>query len=186
MRCNARSLPRCSGAASTRMTSWARWSTRPWRPRSQPGAGKLWTRAAEVTAVSLRIIAAYRLFMRDYDPASGAVPDWLPGEFHGHWIDTLAQGRRPLFGRNKAGFFLRLLGHEKGRRSRSRRKPNRPATRPASDAATRPAPGRQRTEAQGAGMRARKSSRSFPSRAVTRTRCRRAAGCTASITSARS
>ena len=130
MRCNARSLPRCSGAASTRTTSWARLLTRPWRPRSQP-AGELWTRAAEITAVSLRIIAAYRLFMRDYDPASGAVPDWLPGEFHGHWIDTISAGRRPLFGRDRRGFFLRASWDPKKAATGCRRSELRRLAKPA-------------------------------------------------------
>lgn len=42
-----------------------------------------WSRTVEVHAVIKRILSAYKnLLLKDYDPATGIIPDWLPGEFH--------------------------------------------------------------------------------------------------------
>ena len=68
-------------------------------------------REVEVKCVAARILSAYNnLLLKGYDHTTGVIPDWLPGEFHEAWADALARGRRPVFGRNHHGFFLRSLG----------------------------------------------------------------------------
>jgi hypothetical protein len=67
-----------------------------------------WTREREVIFVRSRILSAYNnLLLKDYDSATGVIPDWLPGEFHRAWIDRLQQGRRPCMGFNPGGFYVR-------------------------------------------------------------------------------
>jgi AAA domain len=67
-----------------------------------------WSRAAEVRDVTLRIISAYKnVLLKDYDPASGAIPDWLPGEFHEAWARVLNKNGRPMLHYNSYGFCIR-------------------------------------------------------------------------------
>ena len=75
--------------------------------------GLAWTREAEVKAVIRRILSGYNnLLLADYDPATGVIPSWLPGEFHEKWIALLEAGRKPAFGFNRGGFYLRSTGQE--------------------------------------------------------------------------
>jgi len=70
-----------------------------------------WTREAEVKDVTSRILSGYNnLLLKDYDPATGVIPSWLPGEFHERWIALLNAGRKPAFNRNGGGFHLRSYG----------------------------------------------------------------------------
>ena len=69
-----------------------------------------WTRAKEVKCVARRILSAYRnLLLKDYVPASGTIPDWLPGEFHEAWLRVLTVGGRPSMHFNRAGFCIRSM-----------------------------------------------------------------------------
>jgi RecA-family ATPase len=71
-----------------------------------------WTRDAEVPVVTERIISAYKnLLLKDYDPSTGAIPDWLPGEFHAAWIERLQAGRRPrVYHATHIGWHVRSFG----------------------------------------------------------------------------
>jgi RecA-family ATPase len=74
-----------------------------------------WSRDAEVHIVIKRILSAYKnLLLKDYDSATGVIPDWLPGEFHARWIEALEQGRRPDVGYNASGFYVRSYGAKNG------------------------------------------------------------------------
>ena len=67
-----------------------------------------WTREVEIRAVRKRILSTYNnLFLRDYDPATGVIPTWLPGEFHEIWAEKLKEGNWPVFGFNRGGFYVR-------------------------------------------------------------------------------
>ena len=67
-----------------------------------------WKRDDEVYAVRKRILSVYNnLFLKDYDPATGVIPAWLPGEFHEAWTDRLQEGRRPVISFNSSGFYVR-------------------------------------------------------------------------------
>ncbi len=67
-----------------------------------------WDRDAETKTVIKRILSTYRnLLLKDYDPASGIIPDWLPGEFHEKWLQVLADGRCPAMHFNLGGFLVR-------------------------------------------------------------------------------
>jgi len=67
-----------------------------------------WSRDLEVRTVIKRILSAYKnLLLKDYDPATGVIPDWLPGDFHARWIEALGAGRRPDIGYNAGGFYVR-------------------------------------------------------------------------------
>jgi len=81
-----------------------------------------WTREAEVAAVTERIISAYKnLLLKDYDPSTGIIPDWLPGEFHAAWIERLQAGRRPsVYHATHIGWHIRSFGPKT---SNSRSKP---------------------------------------------------------------
>ena len=75
------------------------------------GAALNWTREVEIRIVVRRILSAYRnLLLKDYDPTTGVIPAWLPGEFHERWIAAIEEGRRPDIGYNKAGFYPRSYG----------------------------------------------------------------------------
>ena len=75
------------------------------------GAQLSWTREEEIRAVVKRIISAYKnLLLKDYDPATGVIPAWLPGAFHERWIEALEEGRRPDVGFNRGGFYVRSYG----------------------------------------------------------------------------
>src|SRR5262249_34975846 len=46
-----------------------------------------WSRDKEIKCVTKRIMSAYNnLLLKDHDPATGTIPDWLPGEFHEAWM----------------------------------------------------------------------------------------------------
>jgi RecA-family ATPase len=75
------------------------------------GAALNWTREEEIRVVVRRILSAYRnLLLKDYDPTTGVIPAWLPGEFHQRWVAAIGEGRRPDIGYNKAGFYPRSYG----------------------------------------------------------------------------
>jgi hypothetical protein len=68
--------------------------------------GLKWDRAAEEALTNKRILSAYHnLFEKDYDPSTGVIPVWLPGEFQDEWARILEEGRRPTVSRNGAGWF---------------------------------------------------------------------------------
>jgi AAA domain/Bifunctional DNA primase/polymerase, N-terminal len=69
--------------------------------------GLKWSQDAEVKETRKRVLSAYNnLLLRDYDPTTGGVPAWLPGEFHARWIELVAAGQRPRFGFNRGGFYV--------------------------------------------------------------------------------
>jgi hypothetical protein len=75
------------------------------------GTALNWTRAEEIRVVIRRIMSAYRnLLLKDYDPMTGVIPPWLPGEFHERWIAAIEEGRRPDIGYNRGGFYVRSYG----------------------------------------------------------------------------
>jgi RecA-family ATPase len=69
-------------------------------------SGLEWDRNTEERIVTDRIKSQYRYFESEYDIASG-VPIWLPMEFHERWAAGLAEGKRPTFTRNGAGWHVR-------------------------------------------------------------------------------
>ena len=72
------------------------------------GARLNWTREEEIRIVIKRILSAYKnLLLKDYDPATGVIPPWLPGEFHVAWAARLLAGQHPVFGFNPSGFYIR-------------------------------------------------------------------------------
>ena len=91
-----------------------------------------WSRDVEVRAVISRILSATTTScLNDYDPATGVIPAWLPGEFHQRWIAALEEGGRPTFRYNRHGFYLRAngpkgaSGSNRQRRARRKRVPSR-------------------------------------------------------------
>jgi AAA domain len=71
-------------------------------------AGLGWDRATEVEHVVARVLSAYHnMFESEYDPSTGVIPVWLPGEFHEVWTQILVEGRRPTIMRNASGFYVR-------------------------------------------------------------------------------
>jgi hypothetical protein len=75
------------------------------------GAALNWTREEEIRVVIRRIMSAYRnLLLKDYDPTTGVIPSWLPGEFHERWVASIEDGRRPDIGYNCGGFYVRSYG----------------------------------------------------------------------------
>jgi AAA domain len=75
------------------------------------GAALNWSREEEIHIVIRRIMSAYRnLLLKDYDPTTGVIPAWLPGEFHERWIAAIEEGRRPDIGYNCGGFYVRSYG----------------------------------------------------------------------------
>jgi hypothetical protein len=71
-------------------------------------AGLGWSRDVEVEAVIKRIRSGYNKLHGEYDPSTGTVPSWLPGEFHKAWIDGLVAGGRPQLSRNAHGWHVRV------------------------------------------------------------------------------
>ena len=62
------------------------------------GSRLAWSRDVEVRVVISRILAGYNnVLLKTHDHATGAIPTWLPGEFHERWIAALAEGGRPSF-----------------------------------------------------------------------------------------
>src|SRR6516162_2484449 len=73
--------------------------------------GLKWDMAAEEKQTNDRILAAYHnVFEKEYDPSTGAIPVWLPMEFHDAWAAALADGKRPTVSRNGAGWHIRSYG----------------------------------------------------------------------------
>ena len=67
-----------------------------------------WSETVEIKATRKRILSAYNnLLLRDYDPATGEIPGWLPGEYHARWAEVVEMGCRPCFGFNCGGFYVR-------------------------------------------------------------------------------
>jgi hypothetical protein len=75
-----------------------------------------WTekREAEKFVVKRVSAALKNLFLKKYDPATGSLPSWLCPDFHRAWIDALAAGKEPRFGRNQAGFYIRAYDPKTG------------------------------------------------------------------------
>jgi RecA-family ATPase len=70
--------------------------------------GLKWSETVEIQATRKRILSAYsNLLLKDYDPATREVPEWLPGEYHARWIEVVETGCRPCFGFNAHGFYVR-------------------------------------------------------------------------------
>jgi RecA-family ATPase len=70
--------------------------------------GLKWDRAAEDRQTNERILAAYHnLFEKEYDPSTGEIPIWLPGEFHEQWAAALAEGKKPVVTRNGSAWHVR-------------------------------------------------------------------------------
>ena len=67
-----------------------------------------WSETIEIKATRKRVLSAYNnLLLRDYDPATGEIPGWLPGEYHARWAEVVEMGYRPCFGFNCGGFYVR-------------------------------------------------------------------------------
>ena len=67
-----------------------------------------WSETVEIKATRKRVLSAYNnLLLRDYDPATGKIPGWLPGEYHARWAEVIEMGYRPCFGFNCGGFYVR-------------------------------------------------------------------------------
>ena len=87
------------------------------RPRVEPGE--------EIKRVVATILSQYRnmgILLRDYDPATGAIPSCLPEEFHAPWIKALEAGRRPDIGFNRGGFYVRAGQYQRRSRPGSKRR----------------------------------------------------------------
>jgi RecA-family ATPase len=70
-----------------------------------------WNMTEEETRTYRRIQSAYQnVFEKEYDPSTGAIPMWLPMEFHEAWAAALAAGKRPVMTRNGAGWHIRAYG----------------------------------------------------------------------------
>jgi hypothetical protein len=73
-------------------------------------SGLEWDRAAEEKQTNERILSAYHnLFEKEYDPSTGVIPIWLPGDLHDEWARILEEGRRPTVSRNGSGWFLKRV-----------------------------------------------------------------------------
>jgi hypothetical protein len=67
-----------------------------------------WSETVEIKATRKRVLSAYNnLLLKDYDPATGEIPGWLPGEYHARWAEVVEMGCRPYFGFNCGGFYVR-------------------------------------------------------------------------------
>ena len=89
---------------------------------------KAWTRKVEVECNRRRIQSGYaNLLLKGYDPSTGEIPDWLPGDFHERWIALISEGHKPVFGCNHHGFYLKRPMGE-------RQEPHSTAEEPVSDA----------------------------------------------------
>lgn len=70
-------------------------------------------RAGHAKTITGRIRSTIQnLFMKEYDPTTGAIPPWLAGEFHEAWVAALVAGKRPQLTRNAAGWYVRALGSD--------------------------------------------------------------------------
>jgi RecA-family ATPase len=66
-----------------------------------------WNRDTEFKKVTARCVSSVGRLNKMYDPATGAIPGWLAGEFHAAWVAALAQGKRPQLSRNAARWHVR-------------------------------------------------------------------------------
>src|SRR5262249_10935549 len=66
-----------------------------------------WTREREIKDVTSRINSGLHLIQKDYDPASGEVPNWLAEEFVDDWIKVLQASGQPQLLRNRGGWYVR-------------------------------------------------------------------------------
>jgi hypothetical protein len=66
-----------------------------------------WDPSVEIKEVTKRINSSLGNLHRGYDPATGAIPDWVHGDFRSDWAAELAACRRPQLTRNKKGFYVR-------------------------------------------------------------------------------
>jgi RecA-family ATPase len=73
--------------------------------------GLKWDRGVEEEAVRKVILSMYHtLFEPGHNQDLGAIPVWLPMEFHERWTAALADGKRPTMSRNGAGWHIRAYG----------------------------------------------------------------------------
>src|SRR5262249_41671156 len=64
--------------------------------------------AAEIKETRSRILSGYNnLLLRSFDPATGQIPDWLPGEFHEQLTAVLKKGGPRFFQFTRGGFYVR-------------------------------------------------------------------------------
>jgi AAA domain-containing protein len=71
-------------------------------------SGLKWDRSKEIGYTVKRILSPYHnLFLKEFDPATGKIPAWLPGDFHKRWIEVLSEGRLPDIGYNHHGFYVK-------------------------------------------------------------------------------
>src|SRR5262249_49479107 len=70
-----------------------------------------WTREREIKDVTARIGSGLKLIQKDYDAATGPIPDWLAEEFVDDWIRVLQDGGRPQLTRNRYGWHVRRTPH---------------------------------------------------------------------------
>jgi hypothetical protein len=66
-----------------------------------------WKREREIKDVTSRINSGLKLIQQDYDPTTGAIPDWLAEEFTDDWIRVLQDGGHPQITRNRYGWHVR-------------------------------------------------------------------------------
>jgi RecA-family ATPase len=66
-------------------------------------AGLGWTREEENKAVVARVKSSLALLHREYDPATGSIPNWLAADFHNDWVTMLARGACPTLRRTGFG-----------------------------------------------------------------------------------
>jgi hypothetical protein len=88
--------------------------------------------------------------LKDYDPATGVIPPWLPGEFHDKWVEALTAGRRPDIGYNRGGFYIRSWAQRDVPKSDRREQGN--AQQPGGEQGDEP-PGRQPKQDPGGGSK---------------------------------
>jgi RecA-family ATPase len=74
--------------------------------KAADSSGLGWTRNKEIFEVRKRVLAGYKLLLKDYDHTTGVIPTWLPGEFHEAWIDKLQRSECPVFRFNRGGFHI--------------------------------------------------------------------------------
>ena len=82
--------------------------------RAKP-ANPDWTYEEEAAAVSARRKSVLGRLDKEYDPTTGTVPGWLPGEFHEKWIAVLKADGRPQMCRNAGGWYVGPKPHSVGK-----------------------------------------------------------------------
>jgi hypothetical protein len=141
--------------------------------------GLAWDRQREVKKTRGRIVSTLNnLLLKNYDPTTGALPTWLPGEFHERWLAALNDGRRPCFGFNRGGFYARRSRAELGQSAAGKER------HPAQSSPPAPRQNRKRlTEHPGPAPQSACWCSDHSSRSIQR-RCRRARGSTPNTTNA--